>query len=77
MRLDLAQNMGVDFTIDIDEFPSVQDHTEVLKSHANKGEDADVVFECAGFLPATPEGLSYVSYRGTSVEVGHFMIWAR
>ena len=73
VRLDLAQNMGVDVTIDIDEFPSVQDRTELLKSHANKGEDADVVFECAGFLPATPEGLSYVRYGGTFVEVGHFV----
>ena len=77
VRLDLAQNMGVDVTIDIDEFPSVQDRTELLKSHANNGEDADVVFECAGFLPATPERLSYVSYGGTFVEVGHFVIWAR
>jgi len=73
VRLDLAQNMGVDVTIDIDEFPSVQDCTKLLKSHVNNGEDADVVFECAGFLPATPEGLSYVSYGGTFVEVGHFV----
>ena len=75
MRLDLDQNMGVDVTIDIDEFPSVQDCTKLLKSHVNNGEDADVVFECAGFLSATPGGLSYVSYGGTFVEVGHFMIF--
>ena len=77
VRLDLAQNTGVDVTIDIDEFPSVQDRTELLKSHANNREDADVAFECAGFLPATPKGLSYVSYGGILVEVGHFVIWAR
>ena len=52
----------------------MQDRTELLKSHANNGEDADVVFECASFLPATPEGLSY---GGTFVEVGYFVIWAR
>ena len=74
MGLDLAQNMGVDVTIDIDEFPSVQDRTELLKSNANNGEDADVVFECADFLPATPE---WLSYGGTFVEVGRFVIWAR
>jgi threonine dehydrogenase-like Zn-dependent dehydrogenase len=34
---------------------------------------ADVVFECAGFLPATPEGLGYVRQSGTFVEVGHFV----
>ncbi len=73
VRLDLAQNMGADVTIDIDEFPSVHDRTELLKSHTNNGEGADVVFECAGFLPATPEGLSYVRYGGTFVEVGHFV----
>ena len=61
--------MGADATIDIGKFPSVHDRTELLKSRTNNGEGADVVFECTGFLPATPEGLSY---GGTFVEVGYF-----
>ena len=71
VRLDLAQNMGAD--VDIDEFPSVHDRAELLKSHTNNGEGTDVVFECAGFLPTTPEGLSQVRYGSTFVEVGHFV----
>ena len=32
-----------------------------------------MVLECAGFLPATPEGLQYLRRSGTFVEVGHFV----
>jgi threonine dehydrogenase-like Zn-dependent dehydrogenase len=38
-----------------------------------KGEGADVVFECAGYLPAIPEGLGLVRKSGTFCEVGHFI----
>ncbi len=31
------------------------------------------MFECAGFLPAISEGLSYVKQDGTFAEVGHFV----
>ena len=72
-RLNLAKKMGADITINIDEVPSVQDRTELVKSHTKNGEGADVVLECAGFLPATPEGLGYVRYGGVFVEVGHFV----
>ena len=72
-RLELAKRMGADVTIDIEEATSVEERTELVKSETPRGEGADVVFECAGFLPATPEGLGYVKQSGTFVEVGHFV----
>ena len=42
-------------------------------SHTTNEEGTDIVFECAGVLPATPEGLVYVKYGSTFVEVGHFV----
>ena len=44
-----------------------------MKAETPRKEGADVVFECAGFLPATPEGLGYTRRSGTFVEVGHFV----
>ena len=38
-----------------------------------RSEGAKVVFECAGLLSATPEGLGYYRHSGTFVEVGHFV----
>ena len=38
-----------------------------------RGEGADVVFECAGFLPAVPEGFGYVKQDGKFIECGHFV----
>jgi threonine dehydrogenase-like Zn-dependent dehydrogenase len=72
-RLELAKKYGADVTIDIETVTSVEERTELVKSHTPRGEGADVVFECAGFLPATPEGLGYVRHSGTFVEVGHFV----
>ena len=72
-RLELAKRMGADVTIDIEDVTTVEERTELVKSETPRGEGADVVFECAGFLPATPEGLGYVKQSGTFVEVGHFV----
>jgi threonine dehydrogenase-like Zn-dependent dehydrogenase len=72
-RLELARRMGADVTIDIEEVPSVEARTELVLSHTPRKAGADVVFECAGFLSATPEGLGYVRHSGTFVEVGHFV----
>lgn len=72
-RLELAKRMGADVTINIEKVTSVAERTELIKSHTRRNAGADVVFECAGFLPATPEGLGYVRYGGTFVEVGHFV----
>ncbi|MCZ6678383.1 MAG: zinc-binding dehydrogenase, partial [Candidatus Poribacteria bacterium] len=72
-RLELAKRMGADVTINIEEVTTVEERTELVKSHTPRQAGADVVFECAGFLPATPEGLGYVKSSGTFVEVGHFV----
>ncbi len=72
-RLDYAKRMGADVTINIEEVRSVEERTELVLAETPRREGADVVFECAGFLPATPEGLGYVKRNGTFVEVGHFV----
>lgn len=72
-RLALAKRLGADVTVNIEEVPNVQERSAVVLSHTLNGKGADVVFECAGFLPATPEGLGYVKQNGTFVEVGHFV----
>ncbi|OUC08643.1 hypothetical protein RY27_07735 [Litorilinea aerophila] len=72
-RLELARRMGADVTINIEEIPSVEERTERVLAETPRGAGADVVFECAGFLPAIPEGLGFVRHSGTFVEVGHFV----
>ncbi len=72
-RLELAQKYGADVVVDIENVTSVQERTERVLAETSQGRGADRVFECAGFLPATPEGLSYLRKGGTFVEVGHFV----
>ncbi|MCB0079317.1 MAG: zinc-binding dehydrogenase [Caldilineaceae bacterium] len=72
-RLELAKRLGADVTIDLAEVPDVEERKALVMSHTTRGKGADVVFECAGFLPAFPEGLSYVREDGVFVEVGHFV----
>lgn len=72
-RLALALKLGADVTVDIGEVPDVAERKELVLSHTPRGAGADVVFECAGFLPAVPEGLEYIRQDGTFVEVGHFV----
>ena len=72
-RLDLAKRYGADVTINIEEIKSPEERTEQVLWHTPMKQGADVVFECSGFLAATPEGLGYVRQSGTFVEVGHFV----
>ncbi len=72
-RLALGRRFGADVTIDIEEVPTVEERTELVMAETPRGQGADVVFECAGFLAATPEGLGYCRQSGTFVEVGHFV----
>jgi threonine dehydrogenase-like Zn-dependent dehydrogenase len=72
-RLELARRMGADVTVNIEDVPSVEERTELVRAETPKGAGADVVFECAGFLPAIPEGLGYIRYGGTFCEVGQFV----
>lgn len=72
-RLELAKRLGAHVTIDIEEYPDITERQAVVRGHTPRGEGANVVFECAGFLPAFTEGLEYVRQDGTFVEVGHFV----
>ena len=72
-RLELARRFGADVTIDIEEVTSGEERTELVLDATPGRRGADRVFECAGFLPATPEGLGYLRHSGTFVEVGHFV----
>jgi L-iditol 2-dehydrogenase len=72
-RLALAKRLGAHVTIDIGEVPDVAERKELVLRHTPRQAGAHVVFECAGFLPAFPEGLEYVAEDGTFVEVGHFV----
>ena len=72
-RLELARKIGADVIIDIAEVPSPEDRIQLVRESTPRGEGADVVFECAGFLPAITEGLEYVKQSGTYVEMGHFV----
>ena len=70
-RLELARRLGADLTIDIAEVPDAQERQRLVAEHTLAG--ADIVFECAGFLAAIPEGLAYLKQGGTYVEMGHFV----
>jgi threonine dehydrogenase-like Zn-dependent dehydrogenase len=72
-RLELAQRIGADVTIDIAATPDLAARKALVLSYTPRGEGADIVFECAGFLPAVPEGLEYIKQDGVFVEVGHFV----
>jgi threonine dehydrogenase-like Zn-dependent dehydrogenase len=72
-RLELALRLGADVTVDIAAVPDVAARKEIVLSHTPRGAGADVVFECAGFLAAVPEGLEYIRQDGVFVEVGHFV----
>jgi len=72
-RLELGKRFGADLTIDIAEVPDSEERKQIVKDFTPRGEGADVVFECAGFLGAIPEGLDYLRQSGTYVEMGHFV----
>lgn len=72
-RLALARRLGAHVTIDISTWPDRTERQQVVMDHTRRGQGADAVFECAGFLPAVPEGLEYVKQDGTFVECGHFV----
>jgi threonine dehydrogenase-like Zn-dependent dehydrogenase len=72
-RLEKARRLGADEVIDIGLVRDAAERTKLVRAQTPKQRGADVVFECAGFLPAINEGLSYVRYGGTYVEMGHFV----
>ena len=72
-RLELAERLGADLTIDIADIPDPEERTKIVRENTPRGEGADVVFECAGFLPAIPEGVTFLRHSGTYVAMGHFV----
>ena len=72
-RLALARRLGADVTFDIEDLPELEERKELVLAQTPHKAGAEVVFECAGFLPAVPEGLSYVKQNGVFCEVGHFV----
>lgn len=72
-RLALARKIGADVTIDVTTIPDVEERTRLVRQNTPRGAGADIVFECAGFLNAIPEGLGYLRQSGTYVEMGHFV----
>lgn len=72
-RLELGKRLGADMTVDIAEIPNPEERAQIVKDCTPRGEGADVVFECAGFLGAISEGLGYLARNRTYVEMGHFV----
>lgn len=71
-RLKVAKELGADLTIDINEIKDPKERIGIVREESNDGKGADVVYECAGFPSTIPEGIDYLRYGGTYVEVGHF-----
>jgi threonine dehydrogenase-like Zn-dependent dehydrogenase len=72
-RLALAWKIGADVVIDISVITDPAERAAIIREQTPRGAGADVVFECAGFLPAIPEGIDYLKRGGTYVEMGHFV----
>src|SRR5438552_18955090 len=56
-----------------DTAPDPAERARIVRESRPRGAGADVVFECAGFLTAIPEGIGYLKQGGTYVEMGHFV----
>ena len=68
-RLELAEEFGADFTINIDEFNTPETRlSRVLE--LTKGRGADIVVELVGLPDLLPEGISMLRNGGTFVEIG-------
>jgi threonine dehydrogenase-like Zn-dependent dehydrogenase len=72
-RLALARKLGADLVLDIAATPDPVERARIVRENTPRGAGADVVFECAGFLAAIPEGIGYLKQGGTYVEMGHFV----
>lgn len=70
-RLDMAEKLGADHVIDMNEFPTQEERVEKVKNLTN-GLGGDVVIECAGVPQAFAEGIRMTRRGGKYVEVGHY-----
>ncbi|MFW9880851.1 MAG: zinc-binding dehydrogenase [Candidatus Thorarchaeota archaeon] len=71
-RLNLAEKLGADLIIDIEDVKNPNKRIEMVKNETRNKLGADLVFECVGLPIAFKEGLQYLRYGGTFCELGHF-----
>lgn len=67
VRLDKAQEIGIDYAVNIQ-----QQDVKALVNELTNGYGADVVFECSGAVPAVRMGLDLLRKKGQYVQVGIF-----
>ncbi|KYH36132.1 MAG: hypothetical protein AYL28_007180 [Candidatus Bathyarchaeota archaeon B23] len=70
-RLEMAERMGADHTIDLKAYGTMEERVAEVE-RLTGGVGADVVVECAGAPAAFPEGIAMTRRGGRLIEVGHF-----
>ena len=70
-RLQLAEEFGADFTINIDEYNTAEARSRRVLE-LTKGRGADIVMELVGMAELLPEGIAMLRHGGTFVEIGLF-----
>ena len=68
-RLELAEEFGADFTINIEEYNTPEARLSRVLELTN-GRGADVVMELVGIAELLPEGIAMLRNGGTFVEIG-------
>lgn len=71
-RLQLAEEFGADYTINIEEFNTPETRVERVKELTN-GRGSDIVMELVGRADLLAEGIDMLSRGGTFVEIGDIM----
>ena len=68
-RLQLAREFGADHTVNIEEFNTPQLRRQRIQE-LTEGRLADIVMELVGQAELLIEGIDYLTYGGTFVEIG-------
>ena len=68
-RLELAEEFGADYTINIEEYNTRETRVARVRELTN-GQGADIVMELVGLAELMSEGLQMLSNGGTFVEIG-------
>ncbi len=70
-RLETAKQFGADYTLNVDDFPTIEDRVETVKKFTNGG--AKVVLEVAGSPAVIQEGILMLRSRGNYMIIGNIM----
>jgi len=70
-RLELARELGADYTVNVDEVPEVE-RIRMVKELTG-GHGADLVVECAGVPQAVIEGMEMLRRGGKFIEIGNYV----